>query len=184
MVCASGMTVAGCKRASPRDQERPLPHPSLPAPAKSRPAPSAPTATPRDAGPEIADATSDVFRGGNWVRCYGGFKPGDTPHLDAMRLGLMCGPSNGMRRLPASTFVANAGDCYRVVAAGAPGVQALEIDVVDAAGQRIATTTREARWAVLEPNGAFCVPGAGTYRVDVKVARGEGGTAVEVWRLR
>ena len=59
----------------------------------------------RDGGPSAAGTAdggttpSPSPVGGLWVSCYGGFQPSAEPHKDVARLGLLCGPSNGMRRL-------------------------------------------------------------------------------------
>lgn len=190
LACVIGVTAVGCKRPAPDDARRPpavrsvAPTPSPVAPGASVPAaPGASVpAAPGDAA--VEDATSDVFREGNWVRCYAGFAARDTPALDVMRLGLMCGPSNGMRRVAGARWEARKGDCYRVFAVGGPGVQALRVSVVAGAGRILASTIAARRWAVLEPDGAFCSPQAGAYQASARVVRGQGKTAVEVWRLR
>jgi hypothetical protein len=117
--------------------------------------------------------------------------------MDVMHLGLMCGPSNGMRQVVASgaariesgaarehRFEAEAGDCYRVFGVGEPAVEDLDIEVLDAAGKQLAVDTSDDRWPIVKPDGPFCVFADGQYRVVVKAQRGAGSYALEIWRLR
>lgn len=114
-----------------------------------------------------------------------------------MHLGLMCGPSNGMKQVVAAQkarieqgkerehrFDALAGDCYRVFAVGEPSVEDLDIEVFDSAGKQLAVDTSDDRWPIVKPDGPFCVFADGQYRAVVRAQRGAGDYALEIWRLR
>ncbi len=115
-----------------------------------------------------------------------------------MRLGLMCGPSNGMRKAVEAkdtelgegvkerehAFVAELGDCYRVFAVGDSGIEDLDVEVLGPSGTRVAFDTSDDRWPVVKPDGPFCVFEGGTYKARVHAQRGAGHYAIEVWRLR
>src|SRR5262245_45676390 len=70
--------------------------------------------------------------GGSWVTCYGNYRPTSTPERDVTRLGLLCGPANGMM-LVGSTLIGEAtengtqhpfdvraGECFRIFAVAEP----------------------------------------------------------------
>jgi hypothetical protein len=114
-----------------------------------------------------------------------------------MRLGLMCGPSNGMRKVAAveseavegaagreHRWQARAGDCYRIFVVGHPVAEDLDVEVFDAKGRRVAFDTTDDRWPIVKPDGPFCVFDAGEYRAVVRAQRGSGRYAIEIWRLR
>jgi len=136
--------------------------------------------------------------GGNWRRCYANFQPRHEARLEVMRLGLICGPSNGMKKViegaesqlagPADErehrFTGDAGDCYRVFAIGEPSIENLDVAVYDPAGRRIAIDNTADRWPMLKPEGPFCVRMDGEYRALVRAQRGAGRYAIEIWRLR
>jgi hypothetical protein len=135
--------------------------------------------------------------GGNWLKCYASFRPRTLPAVDAMHLGLMCGPSNGMKKVTASgsariekdsrkehRFEAEAGDCYRIFAVGEPSIEDLDVEVFDSAGKKLAFDTSDDRWPIVKPDGPFCVFEHGEYRAVVSPQRGEGSYALEIWRLR
>ncbi|MEB2321382.1 MAG: hypothetical protein OZ921_02630 [Sorangiineae bacterium] len=160
--------------------------PSAPARTSGAPAVSrAPASVATPSGPApFVDAGAGGLRGGNWARCSSGFTVSGTPALDVMRLGLLCGPSNGMRKSPGGRAVAVAGDCFRAVAVGGAGVRALELVLLDARGARLASTTAERPLAVLEPDGAYCVAADGEVRTEARATGGDGPVAVELWRLQ
>ncbi len=137
--------------------------------------------------------------GGNWLRCYASFQPRTQPKLDVTRLGLMCGPVNGMKKLadpPEATvdgdggtgrqhaWTAEAGDCYRIFAVADPSVEDLDVEVFAPGGQRVAFDTGDDRWPLVNPDGPFCVFDAGEYRAVVKAPRSGGTYAIQIWRLR
>jgi hypothetical protein len=124
--------------------------------------------------------------------------PRNDPKLDVMRLGLLCGPSNGMKKAHEAVgqavpqagaasehrFPASAGDCFRVFAVAEPSVQDLDVEVLDPAGKRVAWDTSDDRWPIALPDGPFCALSDGEYRAVVRAASGSGRYAIEVWRLR
>jgi hypothetical protein len=152
-----------------------------------------------DAAPaaEATDARAAPV-GGNWLKCYANFQPRTQPELEVLRLGLLCGPSNGMRKLSdvqqaelgdggagrEHRFTAQAGDCYRIFAVGEPGIEYLDVEVFAPSGARVAWDTSDDRWPIVKPDGPFCVFHDGQYRAVVRAQRGSGRYAVEIWRLR
>ncbi len=165
--------------------------------AEARPAPvAAASVAPSSEPPPVAGDAAPV--GGNWLKCYANFQPRTTPELDVARLGLMCGPSNGMRKVAEvkraragaargeqeHRFTAQAGECFRIFAVGEPSIEDLAVEVLDPKGNRIAFDTGDDRWPVVKPDGPFCVFDDGEYRARVRAQRGAGGYAIEIWRLR
>lgn len=185
------LVATGCQsdRAAPAPAPAPVPGPSVAASSPSAPAPS----IPRDAPAPQPDG-SPARVGGNWLKCYASFQPRNDPKLDVMRLGLLCGPSNGMKKAHEATaqagassehrFPASAGDCFRVFAVGDSSVQDLDVEVLDPAGKRVAWDTSDDRWPIALPDGPFCALSEGEYRAVVRAQRGSGRYAIEVWRLR
>ncbi len=177
-----------------------VPVKSVLGPATGAPAPrptSAPSARPpaewitpfdmSDAGPAPS--------GANWGRCALHFTPEGKPDLDVMRLGLMCGPSNGMHRVVLGPkqhsggvgrvelrFPAHAGDCFRLLVVGEQGAGRIEVELADAHGKLLAKQSGRRRWTMLGLDGPVCVPDAGQYHAKVHAERGQ--LAVELWRLR
>ncbi len=177
--------------------------PDAPSAARAPVAPSSraeavPQAPAAGSGAEVAPLGSAAPVGGNWLRCYASFQPRTRPELDVTRLGLMCGPSNGMKQLSdvhesrlgdAGTerehrWTAAAGDCFRIFAVGEGTVEDLDVEVVDARGRRVAHDTTDDRWPIVAPDGPFCVFEAGAYRARVRAQRGAGSYAIQIWRLR
>ncbi len=115
-----------------------------------------------------------------------------------MRLGVLCGPQNGMTKLSDAReaevneggagrehhFEAKPGDCYRVFAVAEPAVQDLDVEVLSPSKKRVAFDTSDDRWPVVRPDGPFCVTEEGQHRVRVRAQRGKGRYAIEIWRLR
>jgi hypothetical protein len=156
--------------------------------ASTEPAPIAPPPAGARAAPT----------GGNWRKCHANFQPRDQPELDVLRLGVLCGPSNGMRKVSEAKqaqvadggagqehrWRAQAGDCYRIFAVGEPGIEDLDVEVFAPNGARVALDTSDDRWPIVNPDGPFCVFEEGDYRAVVRAQRGSGRYAVEIWRLR
>ena len=212
--CAALLVASGC-RSTGDGQGGPAPAPS-PSVASAAAVTSAarprPSAAPADAsGPDAAasppvpladaapigvDAVAPV--GGNWLRCYSRFLPRTRPEVDVQRLALMCGPSNGMKRLSdvqvssvadggqprEHKWSARSGDCFRIFAVGEPSIDDLDIEVLAPSGRRIAFDTTDDRWPIVKPDGPFCVFDDGSYRARVRAQRGSGDYAVQIWRLR
>lgn len=192
---------AGCqeKRAHPWDQgdaEAPTATPS-PAPTSMLPAPHAAPAGSAEAGERAV--TPPVRIGGPWVRCYGSFHPQGDPVKDVTRLGILCGPENGMRRLAkapfegavaegtpgvTSTFEAKRGECYRVFAVAEAAVGDLDVTVHSSRGAPIAADHGEDAWPIVQPDRPFCPLENDRYTLEIAARRGHGRFAAEVWVLR
>lgn len=180
--------------------------PAAVVPATSAVGPRTGTRPVRESGAHVAPVTSEWIApfdladagpapsGANWGRCALHFKPQGNPKLDAMRLGLLCGPSNGMHEVPSKLqqrdagvsrlsigFRASAGDCLRLLVVGAPGAGRIEASLFDAQGKRLATQSGRRRWTMLGLDGPVCVDRAGKYRATVRAEHGP--LAVELWRL-
>jgi hypothetical protein len=133
--------------------------------------------------------------GGAWVTCYGNYKPQSTPERDVTRLGLLCGPANGMREVGATTsgdasdvpasqnFVVRAGECFRIFAVAEPTVADLAIEVRDPRGLPVASDHNSDRFPIVNPDGPFCLFEAGTYSLRVHARKGRGKYALQLWRL-
>ncbi|MCC6903976.1 MAG: hypothetical protein IT377_33725 [Polyangiaceae bacterium] len=167
---------------------------TAPPPSAPRPEPAGSGSAPAPA-PATPDAGGAAPSGGNWLKCYAQFQPRTRPDLDVMRLGLMCGPSNGMRKAAESResassepkehrFQAEAGDCYRIFAVAEPSVEDLDVEVFAPNGTRVAFDTSDDRWPVVQPDRPFCVFDAGEFRAVVRAQRGQGRYNIEIWRLR
>jgi hypothetical protein len=147
-----------------------------------------------DAGP--GGGPSPV--GGLWVSCYGGFHPTREPLKDVTRLGLLCGPPNGMAQLGTETttgtvaegksplsygFPARRGSCYRLFAVADPGVTDLNVTVRSSRGTELARDHSEDRWPILEPERPFCTYEDDSFTVELAAAHGAGAVAAQVWVL-
>ena len=164
---------------------------------------------PRSAGPSasvVPNPGNVVFAdAGTFRNCYEGFAPGGNPLLDVMRLGLLCGPVNGMKLLldvagtPAGVseehgVAVRAGDCLRVMAAAHRSVERLTVEVIGSE-QRVLARAQGGSWLILDSAHPFCSSEAATYRVVVTLpATADGGArradadaaayALQVWRFR
>jgi hypothetical protein len=136
--------------------------------------------------------------GGPWVRCYGDFRLSGDPLKDVTRLGLLCGPENGMSRLspqaivgnvvegqPAvsETFQARRGECYRIFAVASPTVTDLDVTVRSSRDMAIAADHGEDAWPIVQPDRPFCALEDDALRVEISARRGQGRFAAEVWVL-
>lgn len=136
--------------------------------------------------------------GGLWVSCYGGFHPTDDPVRDVTRLGLLCGPPNGLRPLTkvpfegkvaqgeearTHRFEARRGECYRLFAVASPTIEDLDVAVRSSRGSRLAVDHSEDRWPILDPEGPLCTFDNDTFTVRVSAPRGRGRYALQVWKL-
>jgi hypothetical protein len=147
-----------------------------------------------DAGPP----PPPVRVGGPWVRCYGNFRPGDEPLRDVTRLGVLCGPANGMSRVEgpamqgtvaegnptaAGTLRASRGECLRVFAVADPGVTDLDVVVRSSRGAAVGADHSEDRFPIVQPDRPLCFLDDDELTIEVS-ARGRGRFAAEAWRLR
>ncbi len=160
------------------------------------PAPPADSAAPR---PPVSRV------GGLWVSCYGRFKPAGDPVKDVTRLGLMCGPVNGMTRqgdtirgsveagtgrpgqpgppVLAGQFRAQAGSCYRLFAVAAPEVRDLDVTVRSSRGSRLTSDQTEDPWPIVDPERPFCSFSDDTFSIEVASGGGAGPFALQIWTL-
>ncbi|MEZ4224047.1 MAG: hypothetical protein R3B13_24070 [Polyangiaceae bacterium] len=201
---ATAVLLLSCNRGregTPGPQPAPSAGPSAVPELESPAAVSPPTASAAPSAPAAsapAEAGHPAPVGGLWLACYSGFAPRTQPKLDVMRLGLLCGPQNGMTKLTDTkeadvteggkgrehAFEAQAGDCYRIFAVAEPSVEDLDIEVLSPSGRRVAFDSSDDRWPVVKPDGPFCVTEDGVHRARVQAQRGHGRYAVEIWRLR
>jgi hypothetical protein len=135
--------------------------------------------------------------GGLWVSCYQGFEPGERAAADVARLGLLCGPPNGMRRVgdtltgsvepgkkaSAHPLKARAGACYRIFAVADDGVQDLDVIVRSSRGSRLSTDDTDDRWPIVEPERPFCTFANDNFTVELSAEAGAGRYAAELWEL-
>jgi len=160
------------------------------------------------AGGAPATASAGIQRrapdghGGLWVACYEQFAVTGKPVHDVTRLGLMCGPVNGMTQLmqtqqgevqptdagpPARggshRFVARSGHCYRIFAVAATTIEDLDLTVRSSRGSRLTADDTDDRWPVVDRQRPFCSFQDDTFSVDVSADDGHGGYALQVWQL-
>ena len=133
--------------------------------------------------------------GGSWVTCYGNYRPTSTPERDVTRLGLLCGPANGMMPVGATVtgeatengtqhpFDVRAGECFRIFAVAEPSAADLAVEVRDPKGLPVASDHNNDRWPILNPDGPFCLLDPGKYLVRVHARQGRGKYALQIWRL-
>jgi hypothetical protein len=161
------------------------------------------TAPPSDVAPAsdaaVTPAVATTHRpepiGGTWVTCYGRFRPTSTPERDVLRLGLLCGPANGMKQLgpvlqgdatdggAEHVFDAKAGECFRLFAVGDAGVANLGLELRDPKGMPIGADHGDDRWPVVNSDGPVCVMDDGRYTVRVRARKGAGRYALTIWKL-
>ncbi|RLB53102.1 MAG: hypothetical protein DRI90_21505 [Deltaproteobacteria bacterium] len=161
---------------------------------------------PSDGGTDGSTHSATVSRvGGLWVSCYGRFRPSGDPRKDVTRLGLMCGPVNGMTQQgdtlegevkagagppgqpgsPTVTgqFEAQAGGCYRIFAVAAPPITDLDVTVRSSRGSHLTSDQTEDSWPIVDPERPFCSFDDDTFRVEVSAKGGAGRFALQVWTL-
>lgn len=156
-------------------------------------------------GTSSAEVASDDERGkpkvnpgGGWVKCHEGLSLSGDPVKDVTRLGLLCGPSNGMRRKtkqaivglvgehepPVVTTIQSArGACYRIFAAADAQVGELDVTVRSSRDVGVAADHGAGRLAIVQPDRPFCTFADETFTVEVSARRGSGRFAAEVWAL-
>jgi hypothetical protein len=150
-----------------------------------------------DAPPDEAPGRRPV-PGGPWVKCHEGFSLSGDPVRDVTRLGLLCGPSNGMRRKTRQAIVGLAGEheppvvttirasrgaCYRIFAAADAEVRELDVTVRSARDVGVAADHGAGRLAIVQPDRPFCTPADEPFTVEIAARRGSGRFAAEVWAI-
>lgn len=143
--------------------------------------------------------------GGLWVSCYGRFKPTGDPVKDVTRLGLMCGPANGMTQqgdtirgtvepgtgspgqpgvpVLAGQFRAQAGHCYRIFAVAVPKVRDLDVTIRSSRGSRLTSDQTEDPWPIVDPERPFCSFEDDSFSIEVASGGAAGSFALQVWTL-
>lgn len=158
--------------------------------------------------PDGLGGAGPVGDAGNWSKCYAHFAPRGDAALDVLRLGLLCGPSNGMRKVldvadgrlgsaPQDySFSARPGDCFRIMAVADFSASAFAVEVRDEHAAKTARVESHGQWLILEQGSPLCVTRGGEYHVlvetggdqhsrpSIRDASGAGRYALELWRLR
>ena len=196
-------SLAGCERARPwdgpldgsvRDESRPF----LPNGPDGSWLPDGGNATDASPASDAGTGLPPSPVGGLWVSCYGNFHPSGHPLRDVTRLGLLCGPANGMTLLTTEPFegkvaeterpsvhrfAARRGECYRIFAVAERSVADLDVTVRSSRGSRLAQDHSEDGWPILDPERPFCTFDDDTFKVLLAARRGAGRYAAQVWRL-
>ncbi len=170
------------------------PSPSTGASARAAAAALLPGAEPL---PEIAPGRA-ITPGGGWVKCFEGLTLSGDPLKDVTRLGLLCGPSNGLRRKTRQAIVGIIGEgeppveqplrvargaCYRVIAVADAGVRELDVTVRSSRDVAVAADHSSGRLAIAQPDRPFCTFADDIFSVGFAARRGSGRFAAEVWAI-
>jgi hypothetical protein len=148
-------------------------------------------------GGSVAEPMARPARfGGLWASCHHGFVPSGEPKRDVTRLGLSCGPANGMRpfgkmitgtaatgRPSRHRLQVDAGDCLRVFAAAGRGIANLDLELSRATGEVLSRDRSLRTWPILDDARPFCQPGATDLLLTISSADGAGSFAAQVWRM-
>jgi hypothetical protein len=116
---------------------------------------------------------------------------------DVTRLGLMCGPVNGMTPLGDARegelraggegarhpLPVRAGGCYRVFAVAGEGIDDLEVQIRSSRGTRLGADELRGRVALVDPERPFCTFADDELQIRVASAGGNGRYALEVWQM-
>lgn len=134
--------------------------------------------------------------GGLWVGCYAHFRPTSTPLQDVTRLGLLCGPANGLHPIaPAHQgtlieggsidilFPLEQGQCVRAFGVSEAGLSDLDLTLLDPQGTPLGSDQIEDRWPILPPDGTLCVATSGRFQLRVTARKGSGAFAAQLWLL-
>ncbi len=145
---------------------------------------------------EATDEAPLVTRaGGNWKACAANFLPSGDSRRDVERLGLLCGPVNGMS-VVGEAFEGNAsnepsnhafpvasGVCYRIFGVADASVADLVLRVVSVRGSQLAAEEQPGRVAMLESDRAFCTFATETVTAEVTSKDGTGRYALRIYQL-
>jgi hypothetical protein len=146
---------------------------------------SSPDGSSRGGGPaepspsdEPAQSPGRGPAGGLWASCHEGFRTEGDARRDVTRLGLLCGPSNGMsRHADTDSFAVERGDCYRVFVVTAAGA---DVELRSSRGRVLSEARALEGFVAVEPDRPFCALESDTLSVQVS---GAAAHALEVWRL-
>lgn len=148
-------------------------------------------------GVDSGDDDAPYLNGGTWTSCANGFRTTSSPELDLMRLGMLCGPYHGMRRVGEAwtgsigpgtqarshTLDARKGQCFRVFAVADQHVSGLVLRALLPDGKPIAEGTTAERWAALGSDGAWCVDHDAAVVVRIESSSGSGSYCAQAWLL-
>lgn len=101
--------------------------------------------------------------------------------LAALPLVVTLGPG-GSGSLPFD--VTDASRCLRAGATGSGGIDELELEVLDLGGRVLGADHLRGAIALANPDGPICLGSSGNYRAVVRVTRGSGRVALQVWQAR
>ena len=120
------------------------------------------------------------------------------PLKDVTRIGLLCGPSNGLRRKTAQAIVGVIGErdppvvaelrvargaCYRVIGVSDEGAEELDVTVRSSRDVAVAADHSKGRLAIVQPDRPFCTFADDVFSIDFTARRGSGRFAAEVWAI-
>lgn len=195
----SGIGCAGSEppRPKPAPDDAPAPSPPRPPPlaeldASARAEPSRADSGDAGDGDGAADSLPEVDD-----TCFAGISESATALEALSQIAERC--TQGMQPVIAEPLVISlkererrdlpfvvmeAGRCFRVIAAGAHGIEHLRVDVVDREDHRLDGFDDDSRFAVVGPSGPFCVDAPGSYRAIAHVRAGSGEVALQVYQAR
>jgi hypothetical protein len=183
--------VLACTLVACKEPPAPAPKPA-PAAVTETPAPAESTASARKprTPPPAASGQSPL-----WTTCFDRFEPNAAAHVDVLRLGMLCGPPNGLSLLARASGVvdearkpftyqweAERGDCFRVFGVAEEPVEDLEVELFGPHRERLFLENQNRRWVVAAENGPFCAPKEGTFEAQFSTHGGFGTVAISVWR--
>jgi hypothetical protein len=130
------------------------------------------------------------------VSCSDGFRLASTLPVDLLRLGTLCGPYHGMKRLgqplqgtlragepQLHRFEAKRDQCFRAFAVWEPELKRLGLRALGQDGKQLASAEAAGTYGALRPDGVFCVQEAGAVQLELTALEGHGAFALQVWLL-
>lgn len=126
-----------------------------------------------------------------------GFAPTGAPEADTMKIGMACGPVNGLTLARKWTgrvdetaspsrathhWDADRGDCFRLFAVGEATIDDLEVEVERPNGDGVLLENQSRPWVVVSEDRPFCTERDGEFVARVSTHGGSGVYALSVWR--
>ncbi|MEN9579678.1 MAG: hypothetical protein RJA70_2687 [Pseudomonadota bacterium] len=136
--------------------------------------------------------TRSVSHRDHFGYCYGNYTTSGNPSLDLLRLGALCGPSNGMLAVqprwnprpqdadPELGIAVEAGDCLRVIAASASGAP-FELEWRD--GNELLVSCEQTHFGLCPADGVVCPSRSTSLTLGVHSDGPLDRFSAEVWRL-